>query len=146
MIKFGQILEKNDKKGLVTVKFERPEACGKCHACGTGANQGEVTLPSDRQVGEWVRVELPEGRFLQATALVYVLPLCGLILGLLLGWSLGGGSDLWTVLGAFFGILLSLLALYGIDKRVSKKPEWMPKITAVYADKPSSDDLGCGLS
>jgi positive regulator of sigma E activity len=144
MIKFGRIIERNDKKGLVTIRFERPEACGKCGACGSRSQKGEVTLPSDCQVGEWARVELPEGRFLQATALVYAVPLSGLLLGLLLGWILGSGSDLWTVLGALAGLLLSLLLLFGIDRRVSGKPEWMPKITAVYPDKPTLEDLGCG--
>jgi positive regulator of sigma E activity len=146
MIKFGQIIEKNVKKGLVTVKFERPEACGNCTACGFGSQKGMATLPSDRNIGEWVRVELPESRFLQATALVYVVPLAGLIFGIFLGWALGAGTDLWTVLGAFFGLAVSLLVLFCIDKRVSKKPEWAPKITDVYPDKPALDDLGCGIT
>ncbi len=145
MIKFGQIIERNERKGLVTIRFERPEACGKCGACGYGPQKGEVTLPSDRKVGEWARVELPESRFLQATTLVYAIPLAGLIGGLLLGWLLGAGNDLWTVLGALFGLLFSLLILFGIDRRVSKKPEWSPKITAVYPDKPTFEALGCGM-
>jgi sigma-E factor negative regulatory protein RseC len=146
MIKFGQVVERNDGKGLVTVRFERPEACTKCGACGSGSQKGEVTVLADCKVGEWVRVELPEGRFLQATALVYVIPLAGLLLGLFLGLKLGAGSDLWAVLGAALGIVVALLALYGIDKNISKKPEWRPKITAVYPEKPSLEDLGCGIS
>lgn len=146
MIKFGQIMEKNEKKGLVTVKFERPEACGSCTACGFGSQKGTVTLQSDRNVGEWVRVEMPEKRFLQATVLVYAVPLAGLVLGVFLGWALGGGSDLWTISGAFGGLALSLLALFAIDRRMSKKSEWIPKITAVYPEKPALDDLGCGIT
>jgi len=146
MIKFGQIIQKNERNGMVTVRFERPEACGKCGACGSQSQKGEVTLPSERHIGEWVRVELPENRFLQATALVYIIPLFGLLAGLLLGWLLGAGNDLMTVLGAVCGLAVSLAALYLIDQRVSKKPEWMPKITAVYPDKPTYEDLGCGLS
>ena len=146
MIKFGQVIKRNDAKGMVTIRFERPEACGKCNACGTGSQKGEVTLPSDCTVGDWVRVELPEGRFLQATALVYVIPLAGLLLGLISGWLLGAGSDLWTILGTVIGLLISLLVLYEIDRRVSAKPEWTPQITAVYADKPTIDEIGCGIS
>ncbi|HPF88927.1 MAG TPA: SoxR reducing system RseC family protein [Candidatus Limiplasma sp.] len=146
MIKFGHIIERNEEKGLVTVRFERPEACGKCNACGTGTQKGEITLPSDCQVGQWVRVELPEGRFLQATALVYIVPLTGLLLGLFAGLILGAGNDLWTVIGAVVGLLLSLLVLHTVDKHVSKKPEWTPKITATYTDNPTINDIGCGLS
>jgi len=146
MIKFGQVINKNEAKGLVTVRFSRPEACGKCNACGTGSQKGEVTLPSDCPVDTWVRVEMPEGRFIQATALVYVVPLVGLVLGLFLGWKLGTGSDLWTVLGAIGGLGLSLGVLYIVDKKVSGKPEWTPRITAVYSGKPTISDIGCGLS
>ncbi len=146
MIKFGQVAERNEAKGLVTIRFERPEACGKCNACGTGSQKGEVTLPSDCQVGAWVRVEMPEGRFVQATALVYILPLAGLLLGLFAGWKLGAGSDLWTGLGALAGLLIALFALYLIDRQISKKHEWMPKITAVFDDKPDVSDIGCRIS
>lgn len=146
MIKFGQIIERNDGKGLVTIRFERPEVCGKCGACGVGSQKGEVTLLSDCKVGDWVRVELPENRFIQATALVYIIPLFGLLMGLFLGWMFGAGSDLWTALGALFGLIFFLLVLFGIDRRVSKKPEWMPRITASYTDKPNINDIGCGIS
>ena len=146
MIKFGQVITRNEKKGLVTIRFDKPEACSKCGACGSGSQKGEITLVSDCQIGEWVRVELPEGRFVTATALVYVLPLAGLLLGLLLGWLLGAGNDLWTIAGATVGLLLSLGMLYLIDRRISHKPAWAPKITAVYEDKPTLQDLGCGIS
>lgn len=146
MFKFGQITDKNEKSGMVTVRFERPEACGNCHACGYGSKSSEVTLPSDRSVGEWVRVELPENRFLQATALVYVIPLAGLLIGLLLGWFLSSGNDLITLLSAALGLGVSFVTLYGIDKSISRKPGWTPKITDVYPDKPAGEELGCGVS
>ncbi len=146
MIKFGQIMDQNEKSGIVTVRFERPEACGNCHACGYGSKNSEVTLPSDRSVGEWVRVELPENRFVQATALVYIIPLIGLLAGLLLGWLLGAGNDLITIFGAILGLAVAFVTLYLIDKRVSQKPGWTPRITDVYADKPTGEDLGCDIS
>ena len=145
MIKFGQIVKRNEKNEMVTVKFERPEACGKCNACGAGSQKGEVTLPSAYQVGQWVRVELPETRFLQATALVYVIPLLGLLAGMMIGWWLGNSSDMWTILGAAFGLIVALVTLYTIDKRISQKPEWLPRITAVYEANPTPEDVGCGF-
>ncbi len=146
MIKLGQVTKRNSAKGLVTVEFSRPEACAKCGACGSQSQKGEVEVLSDCEIGSWVRVELPENRFLQATVLVYVLPLSGLLLGMLLGYWLSGGSDLWTVLAAAFGVAASLLLLHRIDRRMSKKPEWTPKITGVFQDKPTSEDIGCGIS
>lgn len=146
MIKFGQIKEKNENTGTVTIRFSRPEACGNCHACGYGSGKSELTLPSNHNVGEWVRVEFPENRFLQATTLVYIIPLIGLLAGLFLGWLLFAGSDLYTVVFALLGLVISFGALYIIDKRISRKPEWSPKITDTYPDKPASDDLGCDAS
>ncbi len=146
MIKFGQVTKRDTAKGLVTVEFSRPEACAKCSACGSLSQKGEVVVHSDCELGSWVRVELPENRFLQATVLVYVLPLSGLILGMLLGNLLSAGSDLWTLLAAAFGIAVSLFLLHRIDRYMSKKPEWTPKITGVFQEKPTYDDLGCGIS
>ena len=146
MIKFGQITDKNEISGMITVQFSRPEACGNCHACGYGSKNSEITLPSDHNIGEWVRIELPENRFVQATTLVYIIPLAGLLLGMLLGWLLSAGSDLITVLGAMVGLLVSFVTLYLVDKHIAKKPEWSPIITAVYPDKPADTDLQCGAS
>ena len=86
---------------------------------------------------------LPEGRFLEATAFAYVVPLVGLLLGIGLGWLLGGGADGYTVLGAVLGLGLSAVVLRVVDKRVSGRPEWTPHITAVYDEAPDLDSIGC---
>ena len=146
MVKYGQITDKNNQTGRITVRFSRPEACGSCKACGTGSGNSEVSFPSEHNIGEWVRVELPENRFVQATTLVYIIPLVGLFLGLLLGWLIAGSSDLVMVVSAVAGLLVAFVILYLIDKFVSKKPEWTPVITAVYPEKPSESGMDCGVS
>ena len=143
MTKFGQAVEVQPDKGTATIRFSRPEACSKCGACGALSQTGTITLAADCKVGDWVRVELPEGRFLEATAFAYVLPLAGLLLGIGLGWLLGGGADGYTVLGAVAGLGLSAVMLKVVDKRVSGKPEWTPHITAVYDEAPDLDSIGC---
>ena len=60
---------------MIEVRFERPEACAKCGACGGGGKSRSIRLKADCAVGDWVKVELPDGRFLGATALAYALPL-----------------------------------------------------------------------
>ena len=143
MTKFGQVYEYDAEKRLATVHFSRPEACAKCGACGSGTQTGTVVLTDDCKVGDWVRVEMPEGRFLEATAFAYVVPLVGLLLGIGLGWLLGGGADGYTVLGAVLGLGLSAVVLRVVDKRVSGRPEWTPHITAVYDEAPDLDSIGC---
>ena len=144
MTKFGQVYEYNDATRTANIHFSRPEACSKCGACGSLSQTGSILLTADCHVGDWVRVEMPEGRFLEATAIAYVIPLIGLLLGIGLGWLLGGNRDAITLAGALVGLLLSVGILWLVDKRISGKPEWMPRVTAVYNDKPTTEDIGCG--
>ena len=143
MIKFGQAVEVQPDKGTATIRFSRPEACSKCGACGSLSQTGTITLQADCKVGEWVRVEMPEGRFLEATAITYVIPLVGLIAGIAAGWLLSDGNDGFTLAGALVGLALSAGAVFLIDKRISGRPEWTPRVTAVYDSLPTEEEIGC---
>ena len=143
MTKFGQVTAYNEQTGVATVAFERPEACAKCGGCGLKSQTGTIELKADCQVGDWVRVEMPEGRFLQATAIAYVVPLIGLLAGLGLGWLIGNGSDLAALLGCALGLGLSFLLLRLTERRISGKPAWTPHISEVFASKPTIDEIGC---
>ena len=143
MTKFGQVYEYNEATHQASIKFSRPEACAKCVACGTLSQTGTITLTADCKVDDWVRVELPEGRFLEATAIAYVIPLVGLLAGIALGWYLGGGSDGTTLLGALLGLAVSAGVLWIINRRITNRPEWTPRVTAVFAEKPTVDEFGC---
>lgn len=146
MIKFGQVYKYNADKHIASVRFDRPEACKKCGACGVTSQKGSIDLNGECKVGDWVRVEFPESRFLEATAITYIIPLCGLLGGIGLGWLLGGGGDGGMLLGALGGVGLSVGVLYLVERKVSGKPEWTPRITAVYDELPTADDIGCNVS
>jgi sigma-E factor negative regulatory protein RseC len=143
MVKFGQVYQYDEAKGIAGVRFERPEACKKCGACGVLSQTGTISLKGSCKVGDWVRVEYPEGRFLEATAIAYVIPLAGLLLGLGLGWLLGSGGDGGMLLGALGGLGASVGILYLVNRRVSGRAEWTPYITAVYEDLPTAEEIGC---
>jgi positive regulator of sigma E activity len=143
MTKFGQVLAYDENKGIATIGYSRPDACEKCGACGAQSHQGSITLKVECRPGDWVRVELPQERFLQATAFAYVLPLIGLLGGLALGFLGGGGADGPTLLGGCAGLGISLLLLWLNEKRIQGRPEWTPRVTQVYHEKPSLEDLRC---
>ena len=145
MTKFGQVTDFQSATGMATIVFDRPDACAKCGACGAGTQSGSIILKAQCNVGDWVRVEMPEGRFLTATAITYVVPLVGLLLGLGLGWFASNGSDGFTLLGAMVGLGISAVILYLVDRRVSQKPEWTPRITEVFSDRPTGEDIGCHI-
>ena len=143
MTKFGQVYEYNEETHMASVRFSRPEACAKCNGCGTGSQQGRITLKADCKVGDWVRVELPESRFLSATAIAYVIPLLLFFLGLGLGWLLGNGSDAAMLIGSVAGIALSVGVLFIINRRIAGKPQWTPRVTEVYESAPDTSQIGC---
>lgn len=146
MTKFGQVTAYDAKSGMATITYIRPDACAKCGACGTQSHNGAITLKAECAVGNWVRVELPDGRFLTATALAYVLPLIGFLIGLGLGWVLSGGQEGWALGGSLAGLALCLGILRLNEKRIYGRPAWSPRVVAIYAEKPEMDEIGCGVA
>ncbi len=143
MTKFGQVVAYDEEKGIATIQYTRPDACGKCGACGAQNHQGAISLKAECKTGDWVRVEHPDGRFLQATALAFALPLGGLLAGLILGYLAGGRTEGGALLGAALGLAAALLALWLNEKRIKGRPEWTPRVSQVYDHKPSQEDLNC---
>ena len=115
MTKFGQVSAFDASTGMATIVYARPDACEKCGACGTKTHQGSISLKADCVQGDWVRVELPDGQFLKATSIAYLVPLCGFVLGLMLGYFLSGKNELIAFLGAMGGLALSLVPLMLAD-------------------------------
>ena len=144
MIKFGQVKAYNPKTGVATIAYVRPDACAKCNACGSLNQTGTIELKADCAEGDWVKVVLPDSRFISATAMAYAVPLVCFLVGLALGYMLSGQSEAWALAGSFAGLGVSLLCLKWNEKRIAGRPEWTPHVEAVYKEKPQMDDLGCG--
>jgi len=122
------------------VLFERPEACQKCGACGGGRHGHRIALADptgEAADGDRVTVELPESRVVSASALAYLIPLAGLLAGLILGAqqtervASGMSSDLFTALCALAGLVLSFPFLVIADRAIRGKARWTPQIVAV---------------
>ncbi len=142
MTQFGIVTQSGN--GRSTLTFSRPEACEKCGACGGTKHKHTLEIDGEYPVGHWLRVEMPEGRFLQASALAYALPLAALMIGLLAGYFLPGRSEAGGIIGALLGLGLSLCALRLWGRRMAQDKGWQPTVTGEYADKPSQADIGCG--
>ena len=144
MIKFGQVTAYNEKTRVATITYIRPEACAKCGACGGLSQTGSIDLKAECKVGNWVKVVLPDGRFMPATALAYIVPLIGFLIGLFAGNALSGGSELWALGGSIIGLGVCLIGLKLNEKRIAGKPEWTPHVAEVYTERPDSlDAIGC---
>ncbi len=125
------------KDGMLTIRFDRPEACEKCNACDGSKHQALIEIPGQASVGDKVRVAMPDGQVAKASILAYALPLCGLIGGLVVGNALGQ-SDVSVLIGGVSGLAVSLLLLWVNEKRLKKSAKWRPHLVAV--EKSGSSD------
>ena len=131
----GVVTEVSD--GKLTIVFERPEACGDCHNCMHGSEdcaKHTIVLPGEAAVGDEVVVEMDDSHVMAASALAYIVPLTGFILGLVLGWLVRGlipiDPELTMALCALIGTACAYLVMRALDPRFSKG-RWEPKIVSV---------------
>lgn len=114
------------------ITFCRPADCEKCGACHGGQKQTVLTLKGSARIGDAAVVEMPTGTFVQASMLAYVLPLAGLLSGLLLGSALVPDKpDLAGGIGAVVGLGISLAALKLTESRRRSNPKWQPRLTRI---------------
>ncbi|NLI60532.1 MAG: SoxR reducing system RseC family protein [Clostridiales bacterium] len=137
MREFGEITGIKDR--IATVKIRRKSSCGSCTACGMKENQNEVMLEVsndlDANLGDWVELELKSMSVLKASAIVYLIPLIGLILGVAGGYAIANQLSLDAELcGAVGGILVTVLSFIGIramDPILNKKGNYSPKMVTI---------------
>lgn len=129
----------------LTVAFERHEACGDCHACMHGSEscaKHTVKLKGKANVGDIIEVEMDSSHVMEASALAYMLPLAGFIIGLAGGWLISKGmnnrsSELMMALFAVLGTAVAYVVMRAIDPKLSKG-RWEQKIVSVTPAKKSS--------
>lgn len=105
------------KSGYVSVEYQRKSACGHCqHQSSCGINSGldeergatdsiiniACTLPLE--VGQQVRIGIPEKGLLKGALLIYILPLFFIMLGAVSGQIFSAPEEEWpAIAGAVFG-------------------------------------------
>ena len=122
----GLVISCQDDKALV--RFVRSKACAHCGACiSFGENEAQVELQNilHAQPGDVVEIELKPRAFLKASFLAYIVPLCALLAGIVLGSLI---SDLAAVLLGLGGAALTYLALKLLEPRFSHMTELRPRM------------------
>lgn len=124
---------------FATVSIERQDMCGECHACEVVGEVKKCTIKCKdlckSQAGELVEVELEKSTFLKATALMYGVPLVGLIMGLGIGVmlpiSIGTQvKEMVSVILAIAGMGVGLLWLRK-KEHLKKYDNLLPKIVKI---------------
>ena len=129
----------NSQAGLVTVEVEIKSACGHCSnesSCGSQSiakafskKCQQLTIPCKEiyPVGDSLKLGLPESVLLQSAALIYLLPLFGVLLGGFISQSLGAnlafGSDFILMLSSIAGGSLFWLWGQKLAKKIELKSE-----------------------
>ena len=131
-----------DDKGWAEVVTQRRDACGDCragHCCMAFAGRSKMLVKAQNRVGankgDLVVIDLASGNVIQSAAILYVIPVLGLIFGAVIGstsvpgWPFKGtdASMLFTFLGLALGFLVTVL----ISRHLSKKRRFTPVITRV---------------
>jgi len=130
VIRIGTV--KTKKGEVLKVCFERPEGCAGCKGCEQGlmSKNELLTVFGKADVGDTVRVRIPENKTLRAALMAYGLPLVLLLAGLFIA-SNAGLSDGLTLLCSVAGLVLG----YGISKLIEAKlrtvGDWCPVVEAV---------------
>lgn len=145
MERVGTITE--EKGETAVVHLRRHLSCENCGRCG-GVLGGEdrrdhyveAANPIRAEKGESVRIEIDDRRALFIAFLLYLVPLAGLVAGILLGFKLSaflgwGGYRELAAAGAGFllmGLIFGAISLW--DRRISQGGRYRPVITALLGE------------
>ena len=132
-----------DRNGIVIeemgsylkLRLMRHTACGSCGACHLGDEQKDITLIAKNDVnahkGDLVEVEMATNGVLSAAFIMYVIPLFGLLTGLLAGNSLSGGNDLITAISGLAVMSLTFLMIKLNDKKFLKNDKYIAHVIRI---------------
>ena len=149
MTEYGEIIE--IKSDQAVVKVRRSAACGDCCACSMGTNPDDMllTVPNALQgdVGDLVELELESVQVLKASAITYLFPLFSLILGIVLGYILGGRYGYNQELtGSLLGLLFtvfSFLEIRALEPRFKNEHQFSPRmVQLIKKDRKGEYDNG----
>ena len=130
MVRTGKVVGISGK--AIEVCFERPEMCAQCGACmGHKPHEETVRIEGSAEIGDTVAVEMPDAKIVKVSLIAYIIPLIGLMIGLLIGQVLLK-SDLWAALTGLLGLGAGILITRMLDKRLGAQKAWQPKLLAVH--------------
>lgn len=131
------------EQGIAQVKCQSQSACGSCMAksvCGNavlakltgerGEHIFQVETITPLNVGQQVEIGLSEQAMLRSAILLYLVPLCSLLLAVIIGGYLFS-QEIQTAVFALFCTALSFLIVRNISQKWQKNHNYRPILLRV---------------
>ena len=153
------IVIKTEPNNFAQVLTDRKGACGGCQSTPHGCRsclasvkmESRVANPLGAEPGDLVKVFLSSSNLYTGAAILYLLPILGLLLGAFIGiWAstaLGLSKSFGSIGGAAAGLGLGYVAVIGLDRSPRIRRRIMPTITAILTPKvglPEIKKASCG--
>ena len=153
----GIVIEK-ETGPYARVVTDRKGGCGGCHSsshscrsCLSSAKlESRVANPVDAEAGDLVRIHLSSGNLYLGAAILYLLPIFGILLGAFTGnWlatAYGLAETVGTVGGAAAGLAFGFAAVIILDRTAGLRRRLVPTITTIltpHADTPDNKGAPC---
>lgn len=142
---------KEEKGETAVVQLRRHLSCENCGRCGglLGAEDRrehyvEALNPIRARKGQRVLIEMDDRQALFAAFILYLVPLSGLVAGIVLGLKLTavfGWAGSRELVAAGLGLALMALIFGGIslwDRRIKQSGRYRPVITALAQEEPAA--------
>ncbi len=135
MQEIGTVVEISD--GRARIEFSRTSACGSCHACHSSQDGKtvfmEVNSGGKMEKGNKVRLALEPRAVMKAAAILYLIPLVGLIAGVAAAQG-AGAPAIFQLLAGVAGAFAGGLIVRVIDKKIGRRNEYVPRIVEIWRD------------
>jgi sigma-E factor negative regulatory protein RseC len=140
------IVIKTEAGNYAQVVADRKVACGGCHSTPDGCLsclasakiESRVVNPVNAHAGDLVKIRLSSTNLLTSAAILYLLPIIGMLIGafagVLISTAFGMTELIGSIGGAITGLIVGYAAVITLDRSPSIRRRMMPTITTIVAN------------
>ena len=137
------IVIKTESDDYAQVLTDRKDACGGCQSTSAGCRsclasakiESRVTNPVSAKAGDLVKVHLSSANLFTGAAILYLLPILGLLIGAFTGIWVSTAFGLYelsgSIGGAVTGLGIGYAAVFVLDRSPGIRRRIMPTITTI---------------
>ena len=126
---------KNNTAWITVVKGEQCQGCTACSAFGEGSAELKAQNETTAKVGDRVQVEINPRKVVKHSAIVFLLPVFGLVLGYFLGVNfltkLGLPTEGAGILGSLGLMVLTFVGIILYDRKIGRSNEVHAQVVRV---------------